>query len=76
LRDETQRFKVIFDSIEEGVIIIDKSTHHSPYYPGASAICGWRSEDATGINVETVCARGTEKGVPFEPAYQPLTSDL
>jgi len=32
----------------------------------------WRSEDATGINVETVVQLVNEKGVPFEPATNPL----
>jgi len=31
LRDETQRFKVIFDSIEEGVILIDNQLIIPPY---------------------------------------------
>lgn len=72
LQDEQQRFKVIIDSIEDGVILIDDQGTIQLINPGASAICGWKPEEATGINVATVMQLVSEKGEPFETSANPL----
>jgi PAS domain S-box-containing protein len=64
LGDDKRRFEVIFNSIEDGVILIDHEGVVQLINPGASAITGWPSEDATGINVQQVMKLVDDKGQP------------
>jgi PAS domain-containing protein len=62
LQDETTRFKVIIDSIEEGVILIDDQQIVRLINPGASALCGWKPEEATNLAADSVVQLINEKG--------------
>ncbi len=72
LRDETLRFKVILDSIEDGVILIDKDRVVQLMNPGAGTICGWSPEEATGLSVDSVIQLVNEKGEPCAQADNPF----
>jgi PAS domain S-box-containing protein len=72
LRDETQRFKVIIDNIEDGVILIDNQEVIQLINPGASAICGWPPDEATGLDVETVIKLVNEKGEAYTRTENPF----
>lgn len=72
LRDDTLRFKVIIDSIEDGVILIDDQEAIQLINPGAATICGWLPEEATGLNVRTVIQLVNDKGEPFADADNPF----
>jgi PAS domain S-box-containing protein len=72
LQDETTRFKVIIDSIEEGVILIDDQNVVRLINPGASALCGWKLEEATNLSVESVVQLINEKGEPYPEGQNPL----
>jgi two-component system, OmpR family, sensor histidine kinase VicK len=72
LADETLRFKVIIDSMEEGVVLLDDQQVIRLMNPGASAICGWPVEDATGINATAVFQLVNEKGEPLGATENPL----
>jgi PAS domain S-box-containing protein len=72
LRDETLKFKVIVDSIEEGVILIDNQQVIQLINPGAAALCGWKPDEATGVSVNTVVKLVNDKGQPFSDSDNPL----
>lgn len=72
LQDDSSRFKIIIDSIEEGVIMIDNQLTIQLINPGASKICGWNIEDATGINVTNVIQLVNQKGELIDQAENPL----
>lgn len=72
LRDETQKFKVIIDSIDDGVILIDREHTIQLINPGAAAICGWSVEDATGIEASTVIQLVNDKGESMPAESNPL----
>jgi PAS domain S-box-containing protein len=72
LRDETLKFKVIIDNIEEGVILIDDQQIIQLINPGAAAICGWKAEEATNINVKAVLQLVNEKGEAYEDNDSPF----
>lgn len=62
LQDERLRFKVIVDSIDDGVVLIDKHRNIQLINPGAATICGWSIDEATGINVSNVIKLVNDKG--------------
>lgn len=72
LLDETQRFKVIIDSIEQGVIMIDDQMTIQMINPCASTMCGWKADEAQGLNVSNVVSLVTDKGEPYPETDNPL----
>ena len=72
LRDDSLKFKVIIDNIEEGVILIDDQQVIQLINPGAAAICGWNADEATNINVKAVIQLVTEKGEAYPEADNPF----
>jgi PAS domain S-box-containing protein len=72
LRDETQRFKVIIDTIEDGVILIDNRQHIALMNPAAGTLCGWVPDDTIGISTATVIKFVLEKGDPIASINDPL----
>lgn len=72
LRDETQKFKVIIDSIEDGVILIDSQRVIQVINPGGATICGWTADEATGIDISSVMQLVNEKSEPVAEANNPL----
>jgi len=74
LQDESLKFKVIIDNIEEGVILIDSQMTIQLINPGAAKICGWSVEDATGIAVNNVLQLVDEKGELIDDSSNPFKS--
>ncbi len=72
LMDDTLKFKVIIDGIEDGVVLFDTQQVIQLINPGAAAICGWTAEDATGIDMESVIQLVNEKGEPIQYADNPF----
>jgi PAS domain S-box-containing protein len=72
LLDETLKFKVIIDGIEDGVVLFDSQQIIQLINPGAAAICGWGAEDATGIDMESVIQLVNDKGEPITYADNPF----
>ena len=72
LRDETQRFKVIIDTIEDGVVLIDNQQHIALMNPAAGTLCGWAPDDTIGISSATVIKFVLEKGDPIASINDPL----
>ncbi|HXE10375.1 MAG TPA: PAS domain-containing protein, partial [Verrucomicrobiae bacterium] len=61
LRDDTLKFKVIIDNIDDGVILIDSQRIIQLMNPGAGKICGWMDE-AVGLDVDSVIKLVNGKG--------------
>ncbi|GAC1498323.1 MAG: hypothetical protein NVS1B10_00050 [Candidatus Saccharimonadales bacterium] len=72
LRDETLKFKVIIDSISDGVILIDDHHNIQLINPGATAICGWTAADSMGIDISLVIPLVNSKGEPLTGADDPF----
>jgi PAS domain S-box-containing protein len=72
LKDETQRFKVIIETIEDGVILIDSEQQILLMNPGAGILCGWAPEDATGIGADAIIKFVNDKGEPIDSENNPL----
>lgn len=72
LQDETQRLSVIIDSIEQGVIMIDDEMTVQLINPGGGGMCGWKTDEAMGIDVRNVVKLVTEKSEPFPEEQNPI----
>lgn len=71
-KDETQKFKVIIENIEDGVILIDNKHVIQLFNNGAATIIGWKVDDATGIDVGQVLQLVNEKGEQLDDSQNPL----
>lgn len=74
LQDEKQKFELIVNAIEDGVVLIDKSMTIRLFNPGAGAISGWKPDEATGINVTAVLKLVDAKNQPYEDGVNPFIS--
>ncbi len=72
LQDENQRFKVIIDNIEDGVILIDDQQVIQLINPGGAGLCGWPVEEAIGVDVIPVLKLVNDKGVELDESDNPL----
>ncbi len=72
LRDDSSKFKIIIDNIEDGVILIDDQQAIQLINPGAAHICGWPVEEATGISVQAVIQLVNDKGEAYSEADNPF----
>ena len=80
LQDENQRFKIIIDNLEDGVLLLDDQGVIQLINPGAATICGWSVDEAAGLAVQAVIKLVNDKGEayatnPFQQVFsegQPL----
>jgi PAS domain S-box-containing protein len=72
LRDDTQKFKTIINSIGDGVLLVDDQGTIQMINPAAAAICGWRVEDAGGIGIDQVLKLVNDKSEPCPDNENPL----
>jgi PAS domain S-box-containing protein len=71
------RFEIILNTIEDGVVLFDADGNTQLFNPGASNITGWKPEDAVGIHygqvLQLVNDKGeilTAEGNPFEQVFK------
>ncbi len=72
LRDDSLKFKVIVDSIEDGVILVDSKQVIQLINPAAAAMCGWSAEEATGIGISSVVQLVNDKSELIPEAGNPF----
>lgn len=72
LQDDSSRFKIIIDNIEEGVILIDDQGTIQLINPGAAKICGWKADEANGIGVNNVLHLVNDKAEPIKDPENPI----
>lgn len=72
LRDDKRRFEVIFNSIEDGVVLIDSDWVVQLINPGASATSGWPIDEARGIDVRSIINLVNEKGEAYDDNENPF----
>ncbi len=71
-RDETQKFKVIIENIEDGVILFDSKNVIQLFNPAAAKITGWAADDATGLDISQVFLVVNDKGEFLQDGTNPL----
>lgn len=73
LNDSRQRFEVIINNIEDGVVLIDHEGTIQSFNPAASKISGWPIDEATGINIGQVMKLTNAKGEIIKDSANPFT---
>lgn len=74
LNDSRQRFEVIINNIDDGVVLIDKEGTIQSFNPAASNITGWPQDEATGIAVSQVMKLSNNKGQLVKDSDSPFSS--
>ncbi len=72
LHDEKQKFELIVNAIEDGVVLIDNEKVIRLFNPGAGNISGWDPDEATGLNVTAVLKLIDAKNQAYEDNANPL----
>lgn len=72
LQDQKVKFEVIINSIDDGVILLDRQQVIQLFNPGAAAISGWPVDEATGISVKSVIELVNNKGEAYPEQSNPL----
>jgi len=66
----------LIDSINEGVVVIDKTSRITIFNPAAEVLTEWSAKDAQNIDVNLVVKILQENGKPFAEADSPFNSIL
>jgi PAS domain S-box-containing protein len=74
LKDDQQKLGVIFDTIEDGVVLFDAKGIIQLFNPGASKLSGWEVDDAKGIIVSSVIKLIDDKGELVKGNNNPLNT--
>jgi PAS domain S-box-containing protein len=69
---QTIQAKVILESIEDGVVLIDQNRTIQLINPEASKICAWKTDEAMGLGIDNVVQLTDEKGVILDKSKNPL----
>lgn len=72
LRDEKQKTNIIFNSIEDGVMLLDDNKTIQAFNQGAATITGWPTEEATGLDFHSVIKLVNEKDEEYSDNKNPL----
>jgi PAS domain S-box-containing protein len=72
LRNEKQKFELIVNTIEDGVMLLDNQGVIQLFNPGAAKITGWSIEEATGLSATAVIKLIDSKNLPVEDSQNPL----
>lgn len=73
LRDEKQRSTIIFNSIDDGVVLIDQGGTIQMFNPAAATITGWPVAEAMGMDWRIVMKMIDSKGEPIDEKANPFT---
>lgn len=76
LQSEAGRFAVIFNNIEDGVVLIDQVGNIQLMNPAAGQLTGWSPDDAGGVHFSQVIKLVTERGEAYDESDHPFTKSL
>ena len=70
--NQTDKLNFIFNSIDEGVVLIDKNRLITVFNPAASRITGWEVNEALGIDIILVIKLVDAKAESLDTSINPL----
>jgi PAS domain S-box-containing protein len=70
--DQTSLSKVIIDSIDDGVVLIDSQLNIRLINPSAAKLCGWEVDEATGVATDSVIVLINDKSERLDTTQNPL----
>ena len=72
LKNQTDKLGFIFNSIDEGLILIDSNGVINLFNPAAEKITGWEAKDAVGIDIKMVVKLVDNKGEEYPNNSNPF----
>ncbi len=72
LQNQTEKLSFIFNSIDEGLILIDANGLITLFNPAAEKITGWTAKDATGIDIKLIVKLVDDKGEEYPNNNNPF----
>ena len=72
LKNQTDKLGFIFNSIDEGLILIDSNGVINLFNPAAEKITGWEAKDAVGIDIKMVVKLVDNKGEEYSNNSNPF----
>src|SRR5665647_307397 len=72
LRDEKLKSSIILNAIDDGVMLIDDQQTIQLFNPGAASITGWASDEAQGLNWQSVFKFVDDKGRTIDSLETPV----
>lgn len=72
LNNEKLKSEIILNSIDDGVILLDKEHTIQLFNPAAGRITGWDPKEAVGINYKSVLQLQDDKGQAYEENETPV----
>lgn len=74
LHDEKQKFELIVNAIEDGVVLINSDQVIQLFNPGAGSITGWNPDEARGLNATAVLKLVDSKNQSYKDDVNPLVT--
>ena len=72
LKNEKEKSDIIINSIEDGVMLLDKDRVIRLFNPAASTISGWPADEAVGIGYQNVLKFINERSEPLSSDSHPI----
>lgn len=72
LRDEKMKSGIIFNAIEDGIILVDQENMIRAFNPGAGTITGWKVNEAMNLDYHAVVHLVNKKGEPYTDDEDPI----
>ena len=72
LKNEKEKSDIIINSIEDGVMLLDKDRVIRLFNPAASTISGWPADEAVGIGYQNVMKFINERSEPLSSDNHPI----
>lgn len=72
LSNEKMKSEIILNSIEDGVLLVDKEQTIQLFNPAAGRITGWEPKEAVGLSYKGVLTLTNPKGEPYAEAEHPI----
>lgn len=72
LNDEKLRFEIIFNSIDDGVVLVDSQLVIQMINPAGATITGWKTEDANGMSILSVMQFTDDKAKAIDKDNNPF----
>ncbi len=69
---DQQKFEVIINTIDDGVILVDSAGLIQLFNPAAEKITGWKRNDALGISISSVLKLVNDKKEPYDENENPI----
>lgn len=76
LRSEREKSEIIINTIDDGVMLLDKERVIRLFNPAAANISGWPADEAIGIDYHNVLKFVNEKGEEILPEQSPIEQGL